>query len=213
MRNSYVISFIIHMVFIGCMFMLRSTQKTWVLPAKIINVELVRAVMKPKQVEINQTDLKSKPKPIKEPEVGVAKSNKRPDREISEKPKKEPPKTGALVGPEKSSSAESSGDQIKLDAKEFPFSYYLRLLVTRIRENWRPVRGSSELNQRLNSVVAFQILRHGEIRSVLLETSSGNYLFDQAAQRAIYSIKNLPPLPEDYREESLTVHLEFESLQ
>jgi TonB family protein len=44
---------------------------------------------------------------------------------------------------------------------------------------------------------------------VQLEQSSGYFALDQAAQRALLSTRQLPPLPAQFPETTLTVHLNF----
>jgi len=90
----------------------------------------------------------------------------------------------------------------------FEYPYYLRLMVDKISRNWiNPYSGREE------SVVAtvfFRVGRDGTVSDARVETSSGVASFDRAALRAVYSSNPLPPLPADYNEPQLTVHLDFE---
>jgi TonB family protein len=65
----------------------------------------------------------------------------------------------------------------------------------------------------MSTVVGFQVLRNGKIVNINIEKSSGRYLFDQAAQRAVYSANPLPPLPDEFGGEHLSVHIEFEGIE
>ena len=101
------------------------------------------------------------------------------------------------------------GGQVKVETEDFPFAYYLALIRFRIQENWRPPIDES---RRRMAVVGFRVLRAGRVENIQLEQPSGRFLFDQAAERAIHSMGNLPPLPDEFRGEHLTVHIEFESI-
>jgi protein TonB len=57
--------------------------------------------------------------------------------------------------------------------------------------------------------VVFEIGRDGKIAGLKVEKSSGNPLYDQAALRAITEATPFPPLPEDFKESFLRVHLGF----
>jgi TonB family protein len=57
--------------------------------------------------------------------------------------------------------------------------------------------------------VSFRIQRSGQVTDVKVETSSGTSYYDRAAVRAVYAANPLPPLPNDYRNEQLGVHLRF----
>jgi TonB family protein len=58
--------------------------------------------------------------------------------------------------------------------------------------------------------VKFTIKRDGSIMDVVLERPSGYWALDRAAQLALLVTKQLPPLPVQYPNSTLTVHLRFE---
>ena len=82
----------------------------------------------------------------------------------------------------------------------------------RIQENWQPPFQQTNSDDKLVAIVGFRVLKNGQIVDVMLENSSGRFLYDQAAQRAVYAASPLPPLPGDFPGEQLTVHIEFEEL-
>jgi len=53
-------------------------------------------------------------------------------------------------------------------------------------------------------------MRSGQVTDVKVDSSSGVSYYDRAAERAVYAANPLPPLPPDYRNESLGVHLKFQ---
>ncbi len=88
---------------------------------------------------------------------------------------------------------------------DFPFSYYVQQLVSLIGANWfRPDASDGTV-----CTVSFRIQRSGQVADVKVEASSGASYYDRAAVRAIYAANPLPPLPNDYRNEQLGVHLRF----
>lgn len=97
------------------------------------------------------------------------------------------------------------GNSIKIDAAAFPYAYYSDAIQNRIESNWQAPAGP----ERLAAVVFFRIARNGEIRDIKLEQASGSFDFDRAAISAVTYANPLPPLPVDYREQTLVIRYEF----
>jgi TonB family protein len=57
--------------------------------------------------------------------------------------------------------------------------------------------------------VYFRVGRDGSIHSPAVETSSGSFLFDQAALRSVVQAGPLPPLPSGFTDDYLGVHFSF----
>lgn len=91
-----------------------------------------------------------------------------------------------------------------LDVGNFCCPDYLETMMARIQRNW-------DSNQRMSGVVTikFTIQRNGAITNVELERSSGYPGLDLTAQRALLNTRQLPELPAAYRNQTLTVHLNF----
>ena len=99
----------------------------------------------------------------------------------------------------------SFGADVAAFDADFPFSYYVQQLVSLIGANWfRPDAPDGSL-----CTVSFHIQRSGQVADVKIEASSGASYYDRAAVRAVYAANPLPPLPNDYRNEQLGVHLRF----
>jgi protein TonB len=93
---------------------------------------------------------------------------------------------------------------VTLAASDFPFAWYLRQLQNKIGERWDP-----HARDGAQPLVVFDIARDGKIRGLTVEKTSGNVLYDQAALRAITDATPFPPLPEEFKEPYLRVHLNF----
>jgi TonB family protein len=99
----------------------------------------------------------------------------------------------------------SFGTDVAAFDTEFPFSYYVQQLVSLIGANWfRPDAPDGTV-----CTVSFRIQRSGQVVDVKVEAGSGASYYDRAAVRSIYAANPLPPLPNDYRNEQLGVHLRF----
>jgi|UniRef100_A0A7C4UBL0 TonB family protein len=91
--------------------------------------------------------------------------------------------------------------------KGFNYSYYLNILLSKIGSEWKnPYKGEDIF---LRCVVYFEVSSDGSIKNVRIEEDSGNSLFNDAALNAVIITGKLPPLPKEFSEDYLKVHLEF----
>jgi len=89
----------------------------------------------------------------------------------------------------------------------FTYSYYLNILLNKISKNWHnPFRDQDVI---LKSIVYFEVDKDGNIYNIRLEENSGNELYNETAMRAVVVTKSLPPLPDEFVDDYLKVHLEF----
>jgi TonB family protein len=102
----------------------------------------------------------------------------------------------------------TSTGSIAVDASDFPFTYYLRLIQSKIGERWSPPRAAATGGERVT--VLFEIQRDGQVREPIVEKSSGNALYDQSALRAVTEASPFPPLPPEFKASSLRIHFGFE---
>jgi TonB family protein len=91
-----------------------------------------------------------------------------------------------------------------LNGADFPFAWYLRQVEGKISQRWE-----SQARDGSQPELVFEIGRDGKIRALAVEKSSGNSLYDQAAMRAITEANPFPPLPEEFRETFLRIHMGF----
>lgn len=92
-----------------------------------------------------------------------------------------------------------------LETANFCCPEYIALMLETIRRNW-------DQNQQASGVAMakFTIQRDGRITDVLLEKTSGYQTLDYFAVRALQVTRQLQPLPAQFPESNLTVHLTFE---
>lgn len=119
-----------------------------------------------------------------------------PRRELAAAPA--PPPLGRPSG-----SALGSG-AVTLNVSDFPFAWYLSAIHRKVTEQW-----SARALEGRQPVAVFEIGRNGQVTKLAIEKSSGNPYYDQAALRAITGANPFPPLPDEFKEPFLRVHLGF----
>jgi TonB family protein len=92
-----------------------------------------------------------------------------------------------------------------LDVQNFCCPEYLTTMIQLIQRNWN---GQQDVPGQ--TLMKFTVMRDGRITSVQTERSSGYFALDQGAQRALLTTHQLPPLPAQFPDQSLTVHLNFQ---
>ena len=100
------------------------------------------------------------------------------------------------------SSGGGGGGGIRLDV-DFCCPEYILLMQDIIQRNWQQRQGLVGI-----TTMQFTIHRDGAIRDVRVEKSSGFEILDTAARRAL--VTKLPPLPAEFTNPTLNVHMEFE---
>jgi len=89
----------------------------------------------------------------------------------------------------------------------FNYSYYLNILLSKIAQNWNnPYRNKDVI---LKSIVYFEVEENGLITNIRIEDDSGDEVYNESALRAVALTKKLPPLPQEFSDDYLKVHLEF----
>lgn len=148
------------------------------------------------------------PSAKKEKERVAAKAKEAPADKGAPRPATGPaldlPATGGS-GRESGASGEF-GAAISFFDADFPFSYYVEQLQALIGANWL----KPPVPDKTTVVIAFRILRSGQVTDVKVETPSGISVYDRAASRAIYAANPLPPLPPEYHGDALGVHIRFQ---
>ncbi len=91
-----------------------------------------------------------------------------------------------------------------LDVANFCCPDYLATMIQLIQRNW-----TAKQQVAGDTLVKYTIQRDGRLTNVEIERSSGYFALDQTAQRALLVTRQLPPLPPQFTESTLTVHLIF----
>jgi periplasmic protein TonB len=198
-----MISAVIHVALVVVVIMGRWGNVSYISMPSVTQVQLVAMPdipSAPPEEIVEQVEAETIPPPPEE------------KKRLKPKLKKETPKPKKQTASDKMVLSKSttnqalSGFSSDEDFGEYP--YYLRLMVNKISSNWiNPYSGQAES---VLATVFFRIARDGTVSDVRIEKSSGAASFDRAAQRAVLSSNPLPPLPSDYSEPQLTVHLDFE---
>jgi TonB family protein len=109
---------------------------------------------------------------------------------------------GGLTRP---AGASSAGAAVMTDYANFCCPDYLNQMVDLIKRNWNQNQGVAGQVQ-----VKFTIKRDGTITDIELEKPSNISLLDLESQRALAKARTMPPLPREFSENTLTVHLIFD---
>lgn len=97
-----------------------------------------------------------------------------------------------------------------LGTGSFPYTYYLQIIIDRVSSNWFTAINSIDFAGEYQSVIYFKILRNGQIADLKIEQPSNLPALDLTARRAVELAAPFPPLPRDYENDYLVIHLIFE---
>lgn len=90
------------------------------------------------------------------------------------------------------------------------FGAYASLLQQRIAQNWK----TQDIDPRIRTappvIMNFTILRNGTIKDIRVKTSSGNLALDRSAERALYDVGKVEPLPAGYERDEAVIEFWFE---
>ncbi len=102
-----------------------------------------------------------------------------------------------------------SGSGSGIGSGYFPYAYYVDILKNRVSTNWYSGMMQFKARGKYYLVIFFKIQRNGQISEVSVEKSSGISELDLSALRAVQQAAPFPPLPRDFADDYLIVHLEF----
>ncbi len=192
-------------------------------PRQVYAVDIVTAAEVQKKQQKKETPLpqvEDKPKVEPEPEEKPEDEEMRPPPvkpKKQRKPKPKKPRTVPTTQLEKTQPTEEPPDEaqtaspemgdIAFDTDDFPFAHYIGRIRRKIASHWRVPEGSQ--GEERFCVIYFRVLRNGTVVNTAIEQSSGLFIFDQAAQRAVVQASPMPPLPQEYRDDYLGVHFSF----
>jgi TonB family protein len=148
------------------------------------------------------------PKPIEKP---IDKSaTRKPAAGAEVKPGDARVETGGAAVPfgglTRPSGGGAQGSGATTDYANFCCPEYLNQMTDLIKRNWNQNQGATGQVK-----VKFTIRRDGTLAGVpQIETSSNQAFLDLEAQRAITKVRQFPPLPREFTENTLILHLIFE---
>lgn len=204
MNRFYIFSVLLHVVILGAIFISGRAHFKPIPKLEVIKVSLA-PLPQPKIIqeethEESQEVIEEKKEEKAPPKQEVKK--KEPPKKPVEKQAKEAVKKGLPDIKPKIYTGSGRG---------FTYSYYLNILLNKIGKNWHnPFKGKDII---LKSIVYFEVDKNGNIYSVRLEEDAGNDLYNETAMRAVIATKSLPPLPDEFADDYLKVHLEFLTAQ
>lgn len=129
--------------------------------------------------------------------------------------RKDPPRPSLSAAPEASMSGApgpaggmpGNAAGVATDLPNFPYPWYISQVRQMLWSAWqkRMPAASGE------GVVMFSIMRNGAFTDLRMESSSGDGDFDRAAVEAVQAAAPFPPLPSDFKESFLKIHLTLKS--
>jgi periplasmic protein TonB len=173
----------------------------------------------PRPVPTAAPEPESKPEPpkiLKPPKEEKRRGVPAPDsRKVRTKPEPAPPPTGGMPGGT-GTSPQVLGIGVGPPGAGVPDGtaaggdWYLATVQQKIWMLWNRELGAGP---KVPVRVTFTILADGRVEDVRVVESSGVYLVDQAAQRAVVSAAPFGPLPKNYETNRYTIHALFKSSQ
>ncbi len=110
-------------------------------------------------------------------------------------PAEQEPAPSSPSAPGAKTGGKSEGVAVSAGSEDFKFPPYLAIIRDKIERHWNPPPGTV---QGAKAKIQFTVLRSGRVGEVKLQDSSGNFYFDQAAERAILLSSPFPPMPEEF---------------
>jgi len=92
----------------------------------------------------------------------------------------------------------------------FGESWYARAVERRISENWLRSLFAPSAGGKFQAIISFIINPNGSITDITIEKTSGNSSIDMSATRAVTASNPLPPVPPEFRGQSLKIMAYFE---
>lgn len=90
------------------------------------------------------------------------------------------------------------------------FGAYASLLQQLVAQKWNTQDVDGRIRTAPPVIVDFTILRDGTIKGIRIKTSSGNVALDRSAERALYDLGKVEPLPAAYDRNEAEVEFTFE---
>lgn len=211
MNRFTLISILLHLLLFGTIALSSKSSFKSIPKIEVYKVSLA-PLPQPKVLGIPETMVE--PQTIKEPEK--KEEEKRPPEQkkpVAKKETKQTKETKETKPTKKAQKGLPDGlpdirPQIYTGSgKGFTYSYYLNILLNKIGQNWNnPYREKDVI---LKSIIYFEVDKNGVISNIRVEEDSGDEIYNESTVRAVALTKRLPPLPQEFSDDYLKVHLEF----
>lgn len=200
----YTISILFHVLFFSALLYISRGTLTALPKFEVYKVRIA-PLPQPKIIDVEEPQEQKK-----EEEKKVVEKEKAPPQKKTTPPQKKTVQKKPTE-PIKKGLPDVSPKVYTGSGRGFTYSYYLNILLKKIRENWQnPFQGQDIV---LKSIVYFEVDKLGTIYNVRLEESSGNAVYNETTMRAVALARKLPPLPQEFSDDYLKVHLEFLTAQ
>jgi protein TonB len=113
----------------------------------------------------------------------------------------------AATAPGRAAGAEASGAGVATDLPNFPYPWYISQVRLMLWQSWQRRMPAIDAS----GTVEFAILPDGGFTDLAVESSSGETDFDRAALTAVQTAAPFPPLPRDFHDPFLKIHLTLKS--
>ncbi len=203
MNRFYILSSLLH-IFAFVLFIIVGSSSIKPMPSYEVYKVSIAPLPQPKIIDVEEP-IEEKPEQEIKQETPKEKAPPKQETKQEKKPKKKPGKAVKKGLPDiKPKIYTGSG-------RGFTYSYYLNILLNKINKNWRnPFKGKDVT---LKSIVYFEVDKNGKIYNVRLEENSGDQIYNETTIRAVTLTKKLPPLPQEFSDDYLKIHLEFLTAQ
>jgi TonB family protein len=208
MNRFHIISFALHAIIFASLFIAGQASTPPIPQFEVVKVSIA-PLPQPKIVSVAEPDAPEIPEVVEK--IPDEKAPPPVDKEEKKEPKEPKPPQ-----PKNEQKVNKGIPDIKPtiytgSGRGFTYSYYLNILLKKIYKNWNnPFKGKDIV---LRSIIYFEVDQNGTITNVRLEENSGNDLYNETTMRAVTLSKKLPPLPQEFSDDYLKVHLEFLSAQ
>lgn len=118
--------------------------------------------------------------------------------------------SGIRISGSGSGSGLGSAFSSQIGLSNFPYTYYLQIIIGRVSSNWFTSLVDPGISGNFQVTIYFRIHKNGQVSNLRIEETSGIRSLDLSAQRAIRSSAPFPQLPRDYEDEYLGIYLIFE---
>jgi TonB family protein len=195
MNRSFSLSFVLHLTIFAVLF-LASKSSFKAIPEVVVYKVNLAPLPQPKIMSVEE--------PLKEEvQKEITEEKAPPKKDVSTKKED----TGTKTKKTKAGLPDINPKIVTGSGRGFTYSYYLNILLNKINQNWdNPFKGKDVV---LKSIIYFEVDANGMIQNVRLEETSGNELYNETTIRAVTLAEKLPPLPDEFSDDYLKVHLEF----